>query len=720
MIPIMSVEIRFEHDVVNARQRARKLAELLGFDNQEQVRIATTVSEIARNAFTYAGGGRADFQLEGKTTPQIFQIRISDRGPGIKNIESILDGNYKSRTGMGLGILGARRLMDQFEIDTAPGKGTTILLRKLLPKSARLFTASDLGKVAEELARQRSNSPLEEVELQNRELIRALDELRRRQDELSHLNRELEDTNRGVVALYAELDEKADHLKRADELKTRFLSNMSHEFRTPLNSTLAIAQLLLNRTDGELTPEQEKQVGYIHKGAETLLGLVNDLLDLAKIEAGKVVIRPVHFEISNLFSALRGMLRPLLVSESVDLIFEPTTHIPTIFSDEAKISQILRNFISNALKFTEKGSIRVSAELTADGKAVTFAVADTGIGIAPEFHDKLFKEFSQVEHALQKKVRGSGLGLQLSKKLAEVLGGGVAVKSALGEGSTFSATIPLFYIEPGPVGGKPIEAAIDPSREQILLVEDDLATIEIYQSYLKHSPFQILAAQSIHNARRVLAATKPKALILDIMLKGEDTWRFIAELKADGKTKSIPILIASSVEDQAKAQALGADGYLVKPVDKDVLLRELNEFTGQSTSQNTLLLIEDDEAARYVLISQLKSEYNVLTAVNGREGIDKAVKFRPKAILLDLDLPDITGYSVLTTLAKNEVTHDIPVIIHSAAVLSLADRELLLRNATAIVPKDSMSSNSSRILLDAALRAAGVRAVDAPAIKVTV
>ena len=229
---------------------------------------------------------------------------------------------------MGIGLIGARRLIDQCDIHSDSNQGTKITLRKIMPRHAPLVTAMSLRRLVDQLAQRRPQSPLEEIQQQNRELVRALAELRERQEELARINRELEDTNRGVVALYAELDEKASHLRRADEMKSRFLSNMSHEFRTPLNSILALSGLLLDRADGELTSEQDKQVGFIRKGAETLLELVNDLLDLAKIEAGKIEIQPVDFEVTNLFSALRGMLRPLLVSQSVRLVFDDPGEIP--------------------------------------------------------------------------------------------------------------------------------------------------------------------------------------------------------------------------------------------------------------------------------------------------------------------------------------------------------------------------------------------------------
>ncbi len=360
-----------------ARQRARQIARLLGFDTQDQTRISTAVSEIARNSYNYAGGGRVEYLLEGRTPPQLFIIKMTDSGPGIRELDTILEGRYRSPTGMGLGIIGAQRLMDQFQMSSVPGKGTTIWLKKLLPPRAGLIGNSDLGRIANALAEERPQDPLQELQYQNQELLAAFQEIQTRQTELIRLNREMEDTNRGVVALYAELDEQADHLRRADQLKSRFLSNMSHEFRSPLNSILALTGLLQARANGDLSPDQDQQVGYIKRAAHDLLDLVNDLLDLAKVEAGKVEAKPLEFDVSNLFAALRGMLRPLLINQSLDLVFDNVVDIPVIYSDEGKVSQILRNFISNSLKFTERGTIRVSAALTGPDE-VSFSVADTG------------------------------------------------------------------------------------------------------------------------------------------------------------------------------------------------------------------------------------------------------------------------------------------------------------------------------------------------------
>jgi signal transduction histidine kinase len=260
--------------------------------------------------------------------------------------------------------------------------------------------------------------------------------------ESHELREELEETNRGVLALYAELDAQAEQLRQANELKSRFLAYMSHEFRTPINSMRSLTRLLLDRVDGPLTEEQEKQVTFIQQNATEFAEMVDDLLDLAKVEAGRVEISPAWFEMVDLFSALRGMFKPVLTNPAVNLVFEEPENLPKLYTDDRKLSQILRNFISNALKFTPRGDVRVSARLEGDGR-VTFSVADTGIGIAPEFQGSLFEDFTQVQSPLQKRLRGTGLGLSLSKKLAELLGGSVRLESEHGKGSIFSVTIPI-------------------------------------------------------------------------------------------------------------------------------------------------------------------------------------------------------------------------------------------------------------------------------------
>jgi len=706
--PIITVAIRYEQDVVLARQRTRQIAKELGFDTQDQTRLATAVSELARNAFGYAGGGKVEFAVEGATTPQLLLIRIKDDGPGITKLKEILEGRYQSHTGMGLGIIGARRLVDQCEIDTGPTRGTEILLKKLLPRRIPYVSAKRSDEIAATLAAQRPESPFDEVKRQNQELLGALAEARERQEELARVNQELEDTNRGVVALYAELDERANHLRRADEMKTSFLSNMSHEFRTPLNSILALSQLLLERADGDLTGEQEVQVGFIRKGAESLLELVNDLLDLAKIEAGKIEVQPIEFAVSNLFSALRGMLRPLLAGESVRLVFDDPDDIPVLYSDESKVSQILRNFIANSLKFTERGEVRVSAKWSESEKMVTFTVADTGIGIAKADQERIFEEFTQLDNPVQRKFKGTGLGLPLCRKLATLMGGKIQVTSELGIGSTFSLILPVEHIQPEeeflPGVLADVDWKLDETRVPVLFVEDEPQTRLIYENFLRGSVFQMIPAGSVRQASDAMRQLEPRAIVLDIALRGEDTWTWLTELKSNPATRAVPVLVATAVEDEGKGYALGADEYCVKPLKREALLHSLERLTGVGhdieTRETTsgegrlqqALIIDDEAASRYILAKLLQGQpFRLRQAANGIDGLRMAKETAPVFIFLDLDMPDISGFDVLDRLKSDPEMRAIPVAIVTSLVLNEADRHRLESQACAILSKSELS-----------------------------
>ena len=692
---LLTVAIRYEQDVVIARQRARHIAALLGFDGQDQTRIATAVSEIVRNAFRYAKGGRAEFALEGVSPPQLLLIRVQDQGPGIPDLKHVMSGEYRSSTGMGMGILGAHRLMDQVEIKSSPANGTDVLLKKILPARAPMVTATAFNEIVKELTSKPPVGALEEIQEQNRELVRTLSELRERQTELLYLNRELEDTNRGVVALYAELDEKADHLRRADEMKSRFLSNMSHEFRTPLNSIQALSRLLLEHADGDLSPEQAKQVNFISKAANDLTALVDDLLDLAKIEAGKIEVRPIEFNVANLFSALRGMLRPLLAGDSVRLVFEEPEVPLELFNDEGKVSQILRNFISNAIKFTERGEVRVTAALSADQRSVCFAVADTGIGISWEYQESIFEEFTQVPSPLQAKVKGTGLGLPLCRRLARLLGGEVSVTSEVGVGSVFAATLPLHFEEVGVAAAAPVEIPIEAGLMPVIVVDDEAELRHIMEKYLRDSRYQPFGARNLREARELLQRVRPQAIVLDIMLKGEDSWRWLSELKSTPATANIPVIVVTTVEDERKGLALGADAYCIKPISAEQLLSKLDSLTARR-----VLIIDDDPAARYLMQKLLEDEnVCVIEARDGRSGLAAARRSKPSLIFLDLNLPDLGGEDVLEALKADVDLQEVPVAIVTSALVSRDQRERLGRRAQSVLQKSELDGKRAKSIL---------------------
>jgi signal transduction histidine kinase/CheY-like chemotaxis protein len=682
--PLLSLPIREEYDVVSIRQRAKQIAELVGFDRMDQTRLATAVSEIARNAFMYAHGGRCDYFIEGRTAPQLFVLQISDAGPGIADLPAVLSGGYRSPTGLGVGIIGARRLVDRFDIVSTPS-GTCVRLARIFPARAPFYGAKAIGELAQELTARRPVGPLEEVRYQNQELVRALEALRSRQEELERVNRELEDTNRGVVALYAELDERADHLRRADELKTKFLSNMTHEFRTPVNSILALGRLLAERLQ---VPEHEKnELFYIRKSAQQLSDLVDDLLDIAKVEAGKIEVRPGHFEVAALFGALRGMLRPLLVSPSLALVFEDTADLPPLYTDESKISQILRNFISNAIKYTEQGEVRVRATYRSGEGEMRFDVSDTGIGIPQDDLPRIFDEFVQIENPLQKRTKGTGLGLPLSRRLAELLGGRISVASELGVGSTFTLTVPLLYRDALVSVGVP---EVEPGMAPVLVVEDSAEDIVIYQRMFAGTGFQLIHAQSADAARTIVDTVRPVAVILDIHVHGRDMWDLLVDFKRSAGT---PVLVISTTDDRRKAMGLGADGFSLKPVDRDWLIQSLEAFS-QRRRPVRVLVVDDEEAFRFVMRQSLSGDrYELREAATGTAALAAIAGWTPDVVLLDLDLPDVSGLDVAQRLAADVATARVRVVIVSSHSVPESGPQPAV---AAVLPKGTLTPDDLR------------------------
>lgn len=624
--PILRVQISFEQDVVLSRQRTWQIAKLLGFNTQEQTRLATAVSEIARNAFQYAQGGKIEFFVVGEIK-QSFLIRISDRGLGIPNLQQVLDGKYLSHTGMGLGIVGAKRLMDRFEIQSVSGEGTTVIMEKALPASHPLLFPPDLAKITDELVKQKPQNPFEEVQRQNQELLQALEELRKREERLNELNQELAETNRGVVALYAELDEKANSLLKANELKSLFLSYTSHEFRTPLNSMISMSRLLLDRMDGELTPEQEKQINFIRQAAVGLSDLVNDLLDLAKVESGKLDVYPHHFELRELVDNLKGLMHPLMVhNSSVSLVFDLPNHAPQLYTDQGKLAQILRNLISNAIKYTHKGEVKIQTHFTTD--TVTFAVIDSGIGIAPEDQTRIFEDFTQLDSSLQKRVKGTGLGLPLSRKLAELLGGKIYMESEPGVGSTFYTSIPLLYSD---------------------RISNNFYLKNLRERTTKNYPPNFSNNHSSLSTREI---------------KASET----LEETANNQENQIP-------ENQIPK----------------------------------LLLIDDDIKCRYLFKKFLTgSLLTILEATNGQQGVYLAQNKQPQAIILDLMMPELTGWQVLEQLNHDPRTANIPVVIYSSQTITPAQEKYLAQRAIAILSKDSTSFEATIDKIRRALGKVGI------------
>jgi signal transduction histidine kinase/ActR/RegA family two-component response regulator len=530
MSVLARLTIARDEDVVAARKLVRRATEILGYEDTEQVRIATAVSELAREALHH-GGGSMVLDLEPSKLPTSIAVRVETAAPS------------SGSTGPDLAarsLAMARRLMGELRSDVLPSGAVVFRTRRALPKPWRSSDEPRVRHIAAELrGEQNPVDPYQELQRQNAELGVALESLRLRQEELERLNVELENTNRGVVALYAELDERAEELKRADEMKTRFLSDMSHEFRSPLNSILAISRLLAEETDGQLVDEQKKQVGFIQRASQQLYDLIDDLLDLARVEAGKTQLRIEPFDLDNLFRTLRGLTRPLLGDRSeVQLMIEDPPALE-ILSDEGKVSQILRNFLSNALKFTERGEVRLKAHAHSDGE-IAFAVSDTGIGIAEADQSRVFTEFGQLDTALHRRVKGTGLGLALSRRLAQLLHGRIELVSAPGVGSTFTLFLPLAHADHAPHTAD--------AGAPILVVEDEDAFRYIILEVLRRLGLPAIAVTDGSEALTALGTIPPQAVLLDLTMPRVDGFAVLEELRKRPESRDLPVVVVTSLE----------------------------------------------------------------------------------------------------------------------------------------------------------------------------
>ncbi len=572
MIILMRLELREEPDLVHCRQRARQIAKLLEMDSLQQTQFSTAVSEIARNALRYAGSAKVNFSLRNEM-PLKLEVKIKDQGPGIPDIAAAV------ASPQGMGLKGAHRLMDDCAIESSAGAGTAVTLVKIINRVAPL-TAAESATLIDKLLLMRPSDAMSEVRLQNSELLLSLEEAKKQQEvalgyqrQLEALNKELADTNRGVIALNIELEDQAKRVKDASEVKARFLSHVTHEFRTPVNSMLSMSRILLTSAS-PLDADQKKQISFIRQAAEGLSEMVNDLLDTVKADAGRMTVMNSHIQLSEIFDTLRAMFRPLIPTDRrIELVIEDNENIPTFISDETKISQILRNFISNSLKFTEDGQIHVQAGVDSGG-LLRITVHDTGIGIADEHQGMIFEEFMQVQGPHQRLGKGTGLGLPLARKLARLLDGEVHVASSLGKGSSFSLTLPL----------RVDEGCVDPApnARRILMIDDDPAQHYILQNAV--NGFQCDTAYAL-NGREGLglaASFLPDLIVLDVRMPGMDGFEVLGQLKENPLTQSIPVLLNSTIQhsmDEFPELGKRPAAILMKGFySRDAMLRQIRKL----------------------------------------------------------------------------------------------------------------------------------------------
>jgi len=517
--------------------------------------------------------------------------------------------------------------------------------------------------------------------------LRALDQAKLAQ--LTRLNAELDHQSR-VLA------EQNRRVEVANQLKSAFLARMSHELRTPMNSILGFTQILQKKLAGRVDERESKFLDNVLSSGNHLLGLINDLLDLSKIEAGRMEVFPEPVTADETCGHACELMRALAEERGVQLALEVAEDAPRIVTDRAKLEQVLLNLVSNAVKFSPRGStVRVRASARAPGEppleegGLRIDVVDQGPGIRAEDQGLIFEEFRQVARAANRPGEGTGLGLTLVKRLLELQGGAVEVISAPGHGATFSAFLPLrSRIPPGQLAPQPaavapaIEAAEpgQPARPRVLIVEDDPNAAQLLAKTLEEAGYATTQARWGEEALQLIESDPPAAVTLDLILPGVDGWEVLKALKDKPSTRGIPVVIVSVIDSRELAVALGADDFFVKPAPHDELVRRIRELAGPPAVDRvpSILVVDDDQAVHDILGEHIDpDDFRMLSALDGAKGIALARAERPSVIVLDLMMPGLSGFDVAARLRDDPSTRDIPIVVLTAMDPTPADRERL-------------------------------------------
>lgn len=514
---------------------------------------------------------------------------------------------------------------------------------------------------------------LKEQETANKQLTAELQErttdmeieVFKRSQELQRLNRELLDANKA---------------------KSAFLANMSHELRTPLNAILGFTELLIDDPGRFDETASKRFLRQVHTSGVHLLALINDILDLSKVEAGQMELRLDTVQMSALMDELLASVEPLAAKKQIKLVADASPGLKLV-ADQGKLRQMILNLVSNAIKFTpEGGMVTIRALQLPD--VMEIAVSDTGIGISEADRGRIFQEFQQLGSGGTRQVQGTGLGLALTRRFANLHGGDVRLESELGKGSVFTISLPL---------RPPQDTTTDRSASPlILIVEDNPVAAELLTRIIERGGFRTEVARTGNEALAKARDLNPVAITLDMLLPELDGWEVLARLKRDETTSHIPVLVVSVANEPQLAMALGAFDYLVKPVRANDLLQRLSRFNFKRTSgrdEVRLLVVDDEQANRDLLVKVLETEgFTVIVAGGGREGIGLAKTVEPDLILLDLAMPDVTGFDVVEALRGDESTQAIPIMVLTAKDLTEADKRQLSGHVSTIMSRGSTAT----------------------------
>ncbi|BAU64536.1 integral membrane sensor hybrid histidine kinase [Stanieria sp. NIES-3757] len=549
------------------------------------------------------------------------------------------------------------------------------------------------------------NQELEQrVEERTTKLLKTLQQLRQTQVRLVQQKEELEirvqERTAELARTITEAEKARTEAEKANQSKSTFLANMSHELRTPMNAIIGYSEMLMEEAadlgQEDFLPDLHK----IHGAAKHLLSLINDILDLSKIEAGRMELYPEQFNVCNLIKDVVATIHPLVEKNANHLKIDLPDNLGTMYTDLTKIRQSLFNLLSNASKFTENGTITLKVEqyVNAGQDWMSFQVTDMGIGMTPEQLGRLFQAFTQADASTTRKYGGTGLGLAITKRFCQMMGGDIFVESQFGKGSTFTIRLPVEVkksIKSEQSGSDRSSKQLDihsAGQNTILVIDDDPTIHDLINRFLSKQGFKVVTATSGQEGLRLAKQLQPQAITLDVMMPGMDGWTVLAALKADPESAHIPVIMMSIVDNQNLGYALGAADYLLKPINRQQLISVMQKYS-LNYSANSVLIVEDDEDTRIILTRQLSNEgWEVIAVENGRKALEAIALAPPAFIISDLMMPEMDGFELIHELRQQEQLRSLPVVVLTAKDLTQLERQKLQGHVNRIFQKGSYTS----------------------------